>query len=168
MSDQGVASATMNTTQQIGGAISTALLNSLVNAAAVTYAAAQPSDPLVQADAALHSYDTAFWWSAGLRRRRDRQGAALPPQGRRRCRARRLDDHVRSAARSEHHLTTAGASQHAAPAAVADQLHGTFGVRWTAMARGAINGMSIRTGHSLLNGRPHGPHMNGGHGVGRR
>jgi hypothetical protein len=66
MSDQGVASATVNTTQQIGGAISTALLNSLANAAALTYAAAHLSDPLVQADAALHSYDTAFWWSAGF------------------------------------------------------------------------------------------------------
>jgi EmrB/QacA subfamily drug resistance transporter len=66
MSDQGVASATINTTQQIGGAISTALLNSLANAAAATYLATHLTDPLVQADAALHSYATAFWWSAGF------------------------------------------------------------------------------------------------------
>jgi sugar phosphate permease len=65
-SDQGVASATMNTTQQIGGAISTALLNSLANAAAATYVGTHVSDPLVQADAALHSYATAFWWAAGF------------------------------------------------------------------------------------------------------
>ncbi|MDT7570853.1 MAG: hypothetical protein QOE05_1027, partial [Actinomycetota bacterium] len=66
MSDPGVASATMNTTQQIGGAISTALLNSLANAAAATYVAAHLTDPLVQANAAMRSYETAFWWSAGF------------------------------------------------------------------------------------------------------
>jgi hypothetical protein len=66
LSDQGVASATMNTTQQIGGAISTALLNSLANAAAATYVAAHLTDPLVQANAAMRSYETAFWWSAGF------------------------------------------------------------------------------------------------------
>jgi EmrB/QacA subfamily drug resistance transporter len=66
MSDQGVASATTNTAQQIGGAISTALLNSLANSAAATYVAAHLSDPLVRADAALHGYSTAFWWAAGF------------------------------------------------------------------------------------------------------
>jgi EmrB/QacA subfamily drug resistance transporter len=66
MSHQGVASATVNTSQQIGGAISTALLNSLANAAAATYAAQHLSDPLVQADAALRGYHTAFWWAAGF------------------------------------------------------------------------------------------------------
>jgi hypothetical protein len=66
MSDQGVASATVNTTQQIGGAISTALLNSLANAAAATYAATHLTDPLVQADAAMRSYVTAFGWAAAF------------------------------------------------------------------------------------------------------
>jgi EmrB/QacA subfamily drug resistance transporter len=66
MSDQGVASATTNTSQQIGGAISTALLNSLANSAAATYVAAHLSDPLVTADAALHGYHTPFWWAAGF------------------------------------------------------------------------------------------------------
>ncbi|MCU1612822.1 MAG: multidrug transporter, partial [Frankiales bacterium] len=66
MSDQGVASATTNTSQQIGGAISTALLNSLANGAAATYVAAHLRDPLVTADAALHGYSTAFWWAAGF------------------------------------------------------------------------------------------------------
>jgi EmrB/QacA subfamily drug resistance transporter len=66
MSDQGVASATMNTTQQIGGAISTALLNSLANAAAASYVAAHLTDPLVQADGAMRSYVTAFWWAAAF------------------------------------------------------------------------------------------------------
>jgi hypothetical protein len=66
MSDQGVASATVNTSQQIGGAISTALLNSLANSTVAAYVAQHLSDPLVQADAALHGYRTAFWWAAGF------------------------------------------------------------------------------------------------------
>lgn len=66
MNDQGVASATANTTQQIGGSISTALLNTLAAAAATHYAATHLTDPLVQAHATLHSYATAYWWSAGF------------------------------------------------------------------------------------------------------
>jgi EmrB/QacA subfamily drug resistance transporter len=66
MADQGVASATANTTQQIGGSISTALLNTLVAGAATSYAAHHLTDPLVQANAALYSYATAYWWSAGF------------------------------------------------------------------------------------------------------
>jgi EmrB/QacA subfamily drug resistance transporter len=66
MSDQGVASATANTAQQIGGAISTALLNSLANSAAALYVERHLGNPLVQAYAALHSYSTAYWWSAGF------------------------------------------------------------------------------------------------------
>jgi len=90
MSDQGVASATANTTQQIGGAIGIALLNTLATSAATLYVDLHPSDPLVQANAALHSYDTAYWWSAGffafgalltvllLRRKDASQPAAYP------------------------------------------------------------------------------------------
>ncbi|MCQ4084511.1 MFS transporter [Streptomyces sp. RB6PN25] len=66
MSDQGVASATVNTTQQVGGSISTALLNTLATSAATHYAAHHLTDPLVKANAALHSYATAYWWSAGF------------------------------------------------------------------------------------------------------
>ncbi|HEY0447535.1 MFS transporter [Actinophytocola sp.] len=66
MADQGVASATTNATQQVGGSISTALLNTLVASAAVTFVRSHPTDPLVQADAALHSYATAYWWSGGF------------------------------------------------------------------------------------------------------
>ena len=66
MSDQGVASATANTTQQIGGAISIALLNTLATSAAAHYVDQHLSDPQVQANAALHSYDTAYLWSAGF------------------------------------------------------------------------------------------------------
>jgi hypothetical protein len=67
--DSGVASATVNTVQQIGGSIGTALLNTIASTAAATYVAAHLRDgsaPLVQARAALHSYTTAFWWSAAI------------------------------------------------------------------------------------------------------
>ncbi|MFF4506272.1 MFS transporter [Streptomyces sp. NPDC001401] len=65
-SDQGVASAAVNTTQQVGGSISTALLNTLAATAATNYAKDHLSDPLVKANAALHSYAVAYWWSAGF------------------------------------------------------------------------------------------------------
>ena len=64
--DQGVASAALNTTQQVGGSISTALLNTLAATAATNYAKDHLSDPLVKANAALHSYEVAYWWSAGF------------------------------------------------------------------------------------------------------
>jgi EmrB/QacA subfamily drug resistance transporter len=66
MSDQGVASATVNVSQQIGGSISTAVLSSLAAGALAAYATAHPAGPLVQADAVLHGYATAYWWSAGF------------------------------------------------------------------------------------------------------
>ncbi|KOG69075.1 multidrug MFS transporter [Streptomyces antibioticus] len=65
-SDQGVASAAVNTTQQVGGSISTALLNTLATSAATDYAKHHLTDPLVKANAALHSYTVAYWWSAGF------------------------------------------------------------------------------------------------------
>ena len=65
-SDQGVASAAVNTTQQVGGAISTALLNTLAATAATNYAKDHLTDPLVKAKAALHSYEVAYWWSAAF------------------------------------------------------------------------------------------------------
>ncbi|MPY62112.1 MFS transporter [Streptomyces spongiae] len=64
--DQGVASAAVNTTQQVGGSIGTALLNTLAASAATDYAKDHMSDPLVKANAALHSYEVAYWWSAGF------------------------------------------------------------------------------------------------------
>jgi hypothetical protein len=66
MADQGVASATTNTTQQIGGSIGTALLNTLATSAAASYVSHHLTDPMVQAKATLHSYATAYWWSAGF------------------------------------------------------------------------------------------------------
>jgi EmrB/QacA subfamily drug resistance transporter len=65
-SDQGVTSAMANTTQQIGGAIATALLSTLAASAVAGYLVSHPTDPQVQADAAVHGYATAYWWSAGF------------------------------------------------------------------------------------------------------
>ncbi|MDX3380629.1 MFS transporter [Streptomyces niveiscabiei] len=65
--DAGVASAAVNTMQQIGGSIGTALLNTLAASAATTYLDGRnAADKLVQAHAALESYSTAYWWSAGF------------------------------------------------------------------------------------------------------
>jgi hypothetical protein len=64
--DAGVASATINTSQQIGGSIGTALLNTLAASATADYLATRQPTPDVIAEAAIRSYDTAFWWSAGI------------------------------------------------------------------------------------------------------
>ncbi|MCX5241923.1 MFS transporter [Streptomyces prunicolor] len=64
--DAGVASAAVNTMQQVGGAIGTALLNTLAASAATAYLAGRSSTPATVAQAQLHSYSTAYWWSAGL------------------------------------------------------------------------------------------------------
>ncbi|MCS0498421.1 MFS transporter [Protaetiibacter mangrovi] len=63
----GVASALVNTSQQVGGSIGTALLNTLAATAAADYLAAHvPVTPEIAADAAIHSYATAYWWGAGF------------------------------------------------------------------------------------------------------
>ncbi|WP_405729061.1 MFS transporter [Streptomyces sp. NBC_00028] len=64
--DQGVASAAVNTTQQVGGAIGTALLNTLAASAVTDYTKDHLTDPLVQEKAALHSYAVTYWWAAGF------------------------------------------------------------------------------------------------------
>ncbi len=63
----GVASAMVNTSQQVGGSIGTALLNTLAATAATDYLAAHlPVSVAVAAQAAVHSYATAYWWGAGF------------------------------------------------------------------------------------------------------
>ncbi|SHN75178.1 MFS transporter [Cryptosporangium aurantiacum] len=63
----GVASALVNTSQQVGGSIGTALLNTLAATAATNYLAAHgPVSPAVAAEAAVHSYAVAYWWGAGF------------------------------------------------------------------------------------------------------
>ncbi|MBN9618515.1 MAG: MFS transporter [Actinobacteria bacterium] len=66
--DSGVASAAVNTMQQVGGAVGTALLNTIAASAATAYATSHLSQntQLVQANAAIHSYTTSFWWAAAI------------------------------------------------------------------------------------------------------
>jgi predicted MFS family arabinose efflux permease len=64
--DAGVASAMVNTGQQIGGSIGTALLSTLAASAATSYAAAQHPAADLAAQAAVHGYTTAFTWSAAI------------------------------------------------------------------------------------------------------
>ncbi|MFF7331675.1 MFS transporter [Streptomyces sp. NPDC090306] len=64
--DAGVGSATVNTMQQIGGAIGTALLNTLAASAATNYLKGKKPTEQALVEAQLHSYSTAYWWSAGI------------------------------------------------------------------------------------------------------
>ena len=64
--DAGVASAAVNTMQQIGGSIGTALLNTLAASAATSYMTGRRPTAEALAQAQLHSYSTAYWWSAGF------------------------------------------------------------------------------------------------------
>ena len=68
-SDSGVASATVNTMQQVGGSVGTALLNTIASTAAASYATSHLTGgdtKLVLANAAIHSYSVSFWWAAGI------------------------------------------------------------------------------------------------------
>jgi hypothetical protein len=63
--DSGVASATVNTMQQVGGSLGTALLNTFSTSAATDCLADKnPKAPAVLAQAGLEAYSTAYWWSA--------------------------------------------------------------------------------------------------------
>jgi Major Facilitator Superfamily len=73
--DAGVASASVNTGQQLGGAIGTSLLNTIAASATASYIAShmifhgQPSRAqvaLVQAQGLVHGYTTVFWWCMGI------------------------------------------------------------------------------------------------------
>jgi len=61
--DAGVASATVNTVQQVGGSVGTALLNTLAASAAPSFALTHQS---LRDVAAIHSYTVAYWWAAGF------------------------------------------------------------------------------------------------------
>jgi EmrB/QacA subfamily drug resistance transporter len=67
--DAGVASATVNTGQQLGGSLGTSLLNTIAASATTAYLAShvvgRPSPALVQ-QSLIHGYTTAFWWVAGI------------------------------------------------------------------------------------------------------
>ena len=64
--DSGVASALVNTMQQVGGSIGTAALSTVALTATATYLAAHHAGPLAPATAAVHGYTMAFTVSAAL------------------------------------------------------------------------------------------------------
>ncbi|GGN77334.1 MFS transporter [Nocardia rhizosphaerihabitans] len=61
--DAGVASAMVNTSQQVGGSIGTALLSTIAASAMTDYVAARQPGPLTMAQGAIESYTTSFWWA---------------------------------------------------------------------------------------------------------
>ncbi|MFF0543185.1 MFS transporter [Nocardia thailandica] len=63
--DAGVASAMVNTTQQVGGSIGTALLSTIAATAMTDYVGSHQPGPATLAQAAIESYTTSFWWAAG-------------------------------------------------------------------------------------------------------
>ncbi|MEV6348841.1 DHA2 family efflux MFS transporter permease subunit [Actinoplanes sp. NPDC051851] len=62
--DAGVASAMINTVQQIGGSIGTALLSSFYATAITDYMSGKTAAS--QPEALISGYHTVFWWSAGF------------------------------------------------------------------------------------------------------
>ncbi|MEU5094112.1 MFS transporter [Streptomyces sp. NPDC020996] len=68
--DAGVTSATVNTAQQVGGSIGTALLNTIATSSGTAYVAAHLHDPaqkaLVTQEGVVHGYSVAIGWGAGI------------------------------------------------------------------------------------------------------
>jgi EmrB/QacA subfamily drug resistance transporter len=64
--DTGIASAMVNTSQQIGGSVGLALLSTLSASAATGYAVSHRHLLDVASAAAVHGYTTAFTWTAGM------------------------------------------------------------------------------------------------------
>ncbi|GAA2318242.1 hypothetical protein GCM10010234_75520 [Streptomyces hawaiiensis] len=68
--DSGVTSATVNTSQQVGGSIGTALLNTIATTSTATYVTAHLTDPSdrtrIVRDGVVHGYTVAIWWAAGI------------------------------------------------------------------------------------------------------
>jgi len=65
-SNAGVASALVNTMQQVGGSVGTALLSSIFASAVTSFAEGKPRTAKVAGDAAMHGYTVAFWVAAGI------------------------------------------------------------------------------------------------------
>ncbi|MFK3979246.1 MFS transporter [Micromonospora sp. NPDC050397] len=64
--DSGVASAMINTSQQVGGSIGTALLNTVAASATTAYLLDHGGSPSLVNEAAVHGYAVAIWWAVGV------------------------------------------------------------------------------------------------------
>ncbi len=65
-SEAGIASAMVNTSQQVGGSVGTSLLSTIFASAVASYAASHVPSPGLADAAAVYGYTTAFWWSVGI------------------------------------------------------------------------------------------------------
>jgi EmrB/QacA subfamily drug resistance transporter len=64
--EAGVASAMVNTSQQVGGSVGTSLLSTLFASSAADYLSSHRHAADAHTAALVHGYTTAFWWSAGI------------------------------------------------------------------------------------------------------
>jgi EmrB/QacA subfamily drug resistance transporter len=64
--EAGVASAMVNTSQQVGGSVGTSLLSTIFASAVASYVATHAHTAGLADAAAVHGYTTAFWWSVGI------------------------------------------------------------------------------------------------------
>jgi hypothetical protein len=68
--DSGVTSATVNTSQQVGGSIGTALLNTVATTSGAAYVTAHLHSPADRArvvpEGVVHGYTVAIWWAAAV------------------------------------------------------------------------------------------------------
>jgi EmrB/QacA subfamily drug resistance transporter len=68
--DSGVTSATVNTAQQVGGSIGTALLNTIATTSSTAYIVAHLHNPaekaLVTSKGIVHGYTVAIWWAVAV------------------------------------------------------------------------------------------------------
>src|SRR5579884_1244100 len=64
--DAGIASAMVNTSQQVGGSVGTALLSTIFASAAASFASAHEHATNLAGAAAIHGYAAAFYWAAAL------------------------------------------------------------------------------------------------------
>jgi EmrB/QacA subfamily drug resistance transporter len=64
--EAGIASAMVNTAQQIGGSVGTSLLSTIYASAVASYVATHPHVRGLAPAAQVHGDTTAFWWAAGI------------------------------------------------------------------------------------------------------
>jgi MFS family permease len=64
--EAGIASAMVNTSQQVGGSVGTSLLSTIYASAVASYLTSHPHVPGLAFAAQVHGDTTAFWWAAGI------------------------------------------------------------------------------------------------------
>jgi MFS family permease len=64
--EAGIASAMVNTSQQIGGSVGTSLLSTIYATAVASYLTSHPHVAGLASAAQVHGDTTAFWWAAGV------------------------------------------------------------------------------------------------------